>query len=778
MNAAIESGQRRSQLQRSKRQNKQRISGRSGRLTGLGVTCLGALALLLVTSCKSGPDGTDDPTADGAVASDAAFDATAPDSGIEKLDIPPFDYTVGELDFPDVHDNAPPVVTWLAPEEGLVALLGETVTFKLSVLDDTTLPADLSLSVTLGLLPLPTTPDLVVDDEHAVSFDLTLLPAGSHTITVTARDAMGASTETSRTFVINSPPGAPEVQISPADPTTDDELVAQISKHAVDVDRALPTDKAYSWTWRVDGVVAVGLEGTKVPAAKTSPGQVWQAIVYANDGYEDGPQAIAWAVVKNRPPMAPELTLEPAAPTVASQVKCVIKTPAKDLDGQEISYTYAWTLGGVDLPEAGTADTVTLAQAATPVWQALIEAQAGDVLGCVAHASDGIALSTAATVSVALEPFDGCAANPGACHADATCKPSQTLAVSCACKDGFVGDGLACADVDECADGSAKCAANQTCGNIAGTYECLCKPGWKADGATCVDADECLDGTAKCDPNADCDNDEGGYSCSCKSGYEGDGMTCGDVNECKGGGPACGVGAQCANTEGSFTCTCVAGFLTKDDGCEDIDECETGAAKCDSAADCANSIGGYDCVCKAGFVGNGKQCQDVNECLSGAAKCHSEAKCTNTEGAYACACDSGWHGDGKTCADIDECKTGAAKCDANADCKNNPGSYGCQCKAGFKGDGKTCADIDECQTGAFACDNAADCKNMDGGYICQCKAGYIGDGKICEDVDECAAGKAQCHAAATCANVPGSYECTCKPGWTGDGKTCQPAQAG
>lgn len=64
---------------------------------------------------------------------------------------------------------------------------------------------------------------------------------------------------------------------------------------------------------------------------------------------------------------------------------------------------------------------------------------------------------------------------------------------SCGCRAGYrlSKDGYACEDINECAEGIAKCS--QICTNSIGSHTCSCRTGYdlNSDGYSCVDIDEC-----------------------------------------------------------------------------------------------------------------------------------------------------------------------------------------------------------------------------------------------------------------------------------------------
>ncbi len=58
--------------------------------------------------------------------------------------------------------------------------------------------------------------------------------------------------------------------------------------------------------------------------------------------------------VLNTPPTAPEITIEPAFPERGDDLICIIVTESADVDDDEISYTFSWTVDGVAFTDAET----------------------------------------------------------------------------------------------------------------------------------------------------------------------------------------------------------------------------------------------------------------------------------------------------------------------------------------------------------------------------------------------------------------------------------------
>ncbi len=663
----------------------------------------------------------------------------------------------------DIKANTAPTLQIIAPTANSVVNLGAPLHFEATIGD----AEDSQLQVTLSSSAVATP---LYDGKAPIGTwkgDYANLPAGKQTLTVLVKDSGGLTAQGTVTVLVNSAPDAPVVDITPATPTTADALTAGIVAPATDVDRK-PSEITYKYAWFKDGQPTAYTDPV-LPAGVAKKGETWKVVVTPQDPYGAGKSASAQVVILDAAPGAAVLALDPTAVALNAVVTCAVQTPAPDADGDTLTYTYAWQLNGVALAGAASA-TIDLVQTVAPDGSL---PKVGDQLACSAFASDGtlqgpVALAAPAT----LTAFDVCLSPMNPCDGNAKCTGGDTLAVDCACKPGFVGDGKTCIDVDECAAGTATCDLAADCSNTFGGYDCTCKAGYTGDGKTCSDVDECAVGTAICDLAADCSNTIAGYTCACKNGYSGDGKTCSDVDECAAGTATCDLSADCSNTNGSYDCACKNGYSGDGKSCSDVDECAAGTAICDLAADCSNTVGSYACACKLGYSGDGKTCSDIDECAAGTAGCDLSADCSNTIGAFSCTCKPGYSGDGKTCSDIDECATNNGGCDANAACSNSAGSFSCTCKPGYSGDGKTCSDIDECAAGTAGCDANAVCANAIGSFTCTCNAGYAGDGKTCSDINECLTGNGGCDGNATCINGIGSFSCVCNAGFVGDGKTC------
>ena len=347
---------------------------------------------------------------------------------------------------------------------------------------------------------------------------------------------------------------------------------------------------------------------------------------------------------------------------------------------------------------------------------------------------------------------------------------------TCTCHLGWTGDGLSCADIDEC--GSVPCQNGGVC------TESACDPSsapmgvaCNAGTATCVTTvvDACEAATAD---DATC---AAAGACTFTAGADGAPSTCttsvvaacssaiADEATCTAAGPCTFTAPDDRPPLDTYRCNCAAGFA--DGLC---------AAGWDSYADVAAQ---YDANCQ---LDTGGLCNiDMDECLS--SPCENSAVCSDSTDAATCIGTSTVLA---TCTGSDD-GTGSA-------CALNAGSTACAV------DGGDCAfvpvptcDLDASTDGSAACPAGCSGSTSADAYRCACTAGYTNGacdytdfiteytdectvtessasdtlGGNCDvDVDECTSSPCQNDAECTESSVEGTvsihtYQCTCAAGF-------------
>ena len=114
-----------------------------------------------------------------------------------------------------------------------------------------------------------------------------------------------------------------------------------------------------------------------------------------------------------------------------------------------------------------------------------------------------------------------------ACGGDDPVAPDVDAGTDGAINDACVTDCDASVDVNECVTDTDNCDANATCTNTTGAFTCACNDGFTGNGVTCTDVDECLTANGGCDTLTTCANNPGPVvTCgACPTGYVGDGTT-------------------------------------------------------------------------------------------------------------------------------------------------------------------------------------------------------------------------------------------------------------
>jgi hypothetical protein len=174
------------------------------------------------------------------------------------------------------------------------------------------------------------------------------------------------------------------VSISPASPTTLDDLVA-------DADAIDPLGAGWTldYVWSLDGEVTEHT-GSVLSASATEKNHSWTVEVVATDVNGLGAPSTAEAVVVvNTLPEAPVISISPASPRAnTGPLVCTVDEEALDVDSDALSYVFAWTNNGIDVTSE---DTV-------PAELPMV----GEEWTCSVQASDGVGLGPVVSATVTI----------------------------------------------------------------------------------------------------------------------------------------------------------------------------------------------------------------------------------------------------------------------------------------------------------------------------------------------------------------------------------------
>ncbi len=150
----------------------------------------------------------------------------------------------------------------------------------------------------------------------------------------------------------NVAPGPLAVRIEPAEPLTEDELVAVVTEEAVDPDHG-PAPLSYLARWTRDGE-ETPQSSLHVQPALTKRGETWTVEVWATDGEANGPKATATVTIGDTAPRVASVSLSPAAPTEDAVLVCEA-VGVEDADDDAVSLDYQWFRDGELVDGASTA---------------------------------------------------------------------------------------------------------------------------------------------------------------------------------------------------------------------------------------------------------------------------------------------------------------------------------------------------------------------------------------------------------------------------------------
>ena len=173
---------------------------------------------------------------------------------------------------------------------------------------------------------------------------------------------VGCGEETERASFDNLPPFSPIVDLQPAVPYANDDLEALIVSESID-----PDDDSVSLTyaWYKNDELQADLTEATVSADLTSVGDVWTVSIIANDGSLDSADTRRSVTIRNSAPVLTaslqwvdadgNVVADMDAPTqdfdldASMGYDLQVVATTEDIDEDEITYTYVWSVDGVEI---------------------------------------------------------------------------------------------------------------------------------------------------------------------------------------------------------------------------------------------------------------------------------------------------------------------------------------------------------------------------------------------------------------------------------------------
>jgi hypothetical protein len=138
----------------------------------------------------------------------------------------------------------------------------------------------------------------------------------------------------------NTQPPAPQVAIRPEAPTVGQPLSCQVRAPERDADQE-PLEQRARW-FRNGDRVALAEGRLELPAGIVRRGEKWRCEAWTFDGFTESTHVSAEVGVKNSPPSAPKVMIEPEEARAGDELVCRIAQDGVDPDEDRVSYHYSW----------------------------------------------------------------------------------------------------------------------------------------------------------------------------------------------------------------------------------------------------------------------------------------------------------------------------------------------------------------------------------------------------------------------------------------------------
>ncbi|NIP35325.1 MAG: hypothetical protein GWN18_20130, partial [Thermoplasmata archaeon] len=227
---------------------------------------------------------------------------------------------------------------------------GERIPLWVNVSDEYDLPGELDVIVEHRLNGTSAWASHLISDltfrdgswraEFVMLLDATV---GVYDLRVTVTDTDGLYTpwfeRPSAIEVLNNLPTAPVVAIDPAEPLSTSTMMVTIVQKASDAESP---GLVYHYRWFRDGEPMATLTTDSVPYFNTKKGENWSVEVRAFDGLDEGPPALAWAIVRNAPPLVKDDLPDPEFEEDTVDTEWLdLSNAFMDPDGDTLTWTLA-----------------------------------------------------------------------------------------------------------------------------------------------------------------------------------------------------------------------------------------------------------------------------------------------------------------------------------------------------------------------------------------------------------------------------------------------------
>jgi len=198
----------------------------------------------------------------------------------------------------------------------------------------------------------------------------------------------GATVVSPAVTIANAPPSISEVQLSPAEPRSDEAIEALVAGWT-DADGDAP---GLTYEWMLDGSPLDGATGSTLEPGLVVRGDEVSVRVTPNDGMDSGPSITSpTVIVANGVPYAPSVAITPSEPNLGvDDLLCSVADGLADPDGDACTYDVRWIRDGIAFPDAanpgGAEPTTTVLDGDTVPAS---ETQGGQNWTCRVVANDG-----------------------------------------------------------------------------------------------------------------------------------------------------------------------------------------------------------------------------------------------------------------------------------------------------------------------------------------------------------------------------------------------------